>query len=326
MLRNIDIVVEITVLKIYVKFIAVALFLLYQFPSFAACSVGVEGHYVAMTLNFGTVIVQRDAPVGSILSSATSTTIPQPMMGCDVPWAFQWLPGIFSQPANLTDVFQTNIPGIGITIPGVTFAGQPPNQRAANGYSVIANGKQFNLIKTAPVTGSGELTAGQVLVAKIVSPEVLTATEVDLMPGSRIIVPGCIITTPALSFPIGSVNQADFGNTVGFVHPNTNTQDLGLDCDAGVNINVKLNGLQNPDTSSTNVLALSNQGAADVASGLGVQLLYNGSPLTLNSNVVLKTTEGGQETFPIIARYIQTKTQVTVGSANAAATLQITYQ
>lgn len=322
MLRNVDIIVEIIVLKkYYVKFITVTLFLLYQLPSFAACSVGVEGHYVAMTVNLGTVIVQRDTPVGSILFSTYSTSIPQPVMGCDVPWASQWLPGIFSQPTNLTDVFQTNIPGIGIT-----FTGQSPTQRAAKSYNTIPNGKLISLIKTASVTGSGELTAGPVTLGKIVSPEVITGTEVDLLPGSRIIVPGCIITTPTLSFPIGNVNQADFGNTVGFVHPNTNTQDLGLDCDAGVNINVKLNGLQNPDTSSTNVLALSNQGAADVASGLGVQLLYNGSPLTLNSNVVLKTTEGGQETFPIIARYIQTKTQVTVGSANAAATLQITYQ
>jgi type 1 fimbria pilin len=40
----------------------------------------------------------------------------------------------------------------------------------------------------------------------------------------------------------------------------------------------------------------------------------------------LKNSAGGQETFPITARYIQTKDKVTAGSANATATLNITYQ
>ncbi|HDC4774722.1 TPA: fimbrial protein, partial [Enterobacter cloacae] len=56
------------------------------------------------------------------------------------------------------------------------------------------------------------------------------------------------------------------------------------------------------------------------------QLLYNGSPLTLNSRLLLKQSAGGQETLPLTARYYQTLTSVESGSANASATLNLTYQ
>lgn len=85
-------------------------------------------------------------------------------------------------------------------------------------------------------------------------------------------------------------------------------------------------GTQNPDVGTASVLALTNQGDADVAQGVGVQLLYNGSPLILNNRLVLKSSTGGQETFPITARYYQTRTTVTTGKANASATLDLTYQ
>ncbi|EOF9296827.1 fimbrial protein [Enterobacter bugandensis] len=137
----------------------------------------------------------------------------------------------------------------------------------------------------------------------------------------------CAITTPNLVFPIGDIPASAFGSSVGTTPSSAqNTQNLGLNCDAGANINVSLQGTQNPDVSTTSVLALSGQGNADVAKGVGIQLLYNGAPLVLNNRIVLKQSAGGQETFPITARYYQTKTAVTTGKANASATLDLTYQ
>lgn len=104
------------------------------------------------------------------------------------------------------------------------------------------------------------------------------------------------------------------------------TQNLGLNCDSGANINAMLTGIQNPDLSDDSVLALSGQGSEGVASGVGVQLLYNGSPLRLNRNMVLKQTSGGQESLPITARYYQTQKSVSTGTANTSATLILTYQ
>uniref|UniRef100_S0DFU2 Putative fimbrial protein n=1 Tax=termite gut metagenome TaxID=433724 RepID=S0DFU2_9ZZZZ len=137
----------------------------------------------------------------------------------------------------------------------------------------------------------------------------------------------CSITTPSLTFPIGNISASDFGSTVGTLPAGAqNTQNLGLNCDAGANINVSLNGTQNPDVGTASVLALTGQGDTGVAKGVGVQLLYNGTPLILNNSITLKQSEGGQETFPITARYYQTKTAVTPGTANTSATLDLTYQ
>lgn len=138
---------------------------------------------------------------------------------------------------------------------------------------------------------------------------------------------GCSISTPSLNFPIGDVASSKFSNTVGYIPSGAqNTQYLGLSCSANININVMLQGTRNPDVSNDSVLALTGQGSSDVAKGVGVQLLYNGTPLKLNNRIVLKKSSGGQETFPLVARYYQTKTDVTTGKANASATLDLTYQ
>jgi len=137
----------------------------------------------------------------------------------------------------------------------------------------------------------------------------------------------CNVNTSNLTFPIGDISTSTFGSSVGTIPSGAqNTQNLGLNCDAGANINVMLQGTQNPDVGTTSVLALTGQGNSDVAKGVGVQLLYNGTPLVLNNRIVLKQSAGGQETFPITARYYQTKTSVSTGKANAAATLDLTYQ
>jgi type 1 fimbria pilin len=136
----------------------------------------------------------------------------------------------------------------------------------------------------------------------------------------------CSITTPNLTFPIGDVLNSEFGTTVGYIPAKTSTQNLGLDCDRNANINVTLNGTQNPDVSDASVLALNNQGGSNTAQGVGVQLLYDGNPLVINSKLTLKQSSGGKETFPITARYYQTKNTVTVGEASTSATLTLTYQ
>ena len=62
------------------------------------------------------------------------------------------------------------------------------------------------------------------------------------------------------------------------------------------------------------------------AEGVGVQLVYNTIPLQLNNRILLKQSAGGQEAFPLTARYYQTRAVVKPGSANATATLNVTYQ
>lgn len=73
-------------------------------------------------------------------------------------------------------------------------------------------------------------------------------------------------------------------------------------------------------------MALTGQGNTGTAKGVGVQLLYNGTPLAMNSRLLLKQSAGGVETLPLTARYYQTLGTVQSGTANASATLNLTYQ
>ncbi|MFM3052613.1 fimbrial protein, partial [Klebsiella quasipneumoniae] len=62
----------------------------------------------------------------------------------------------------------------------------------------------------------------------------------------------------------------------------------------------------------------------DLILQLSKSSIYSTKPL--GNNLVLKRTNGGQEMFPLTARYYQTNTTVTTGIANASATLSLTYQ
>jgi type 1 fimbria pilin len=139
----------------------------------------------------------------------------------------------------------------------------------------------------------------------------------------NLVVLSCSLTTPTMAAPLGNVYSTAFtgvGSTTGNVDFN-----LGLNCAAGTKINVTMNGTQNTDTANTSVLALTGAGSAGVAKGVGAQILYNNRPLNIGTRLLLKTAAGGIETFPFKARYYQTLNNVLPGSANATATLSITY-
>ncbi|CAI1666481.1 Type-1A pilin [Serratia quinivorans] len=134
----------------------------------------------------------------------------------------------------------------------------------------------------------------------------------------------CSLSSSSINVPLGDVLISKFTG-VG-ISTGDQTFNLGLTCDKEAKINVSLAGTQNADTCEISVLALTSAGQTGTASGVGVQLLYGGVPLKINTNILLKTSAGGQETLPLTARYYQTKATVGTGQANSSATLNITYQ
>jgi Fimbrial protein. len=280
-------------------------------------------------ISFGNVVVQRDTPVGTVIATTSHPESGTQLAYC-TPGGVQYeqMTYMFGRSAGFGHVYNTNLAGVGIK---GTMWGQYPIDNPAT-YQVISTNANmydkfgtstFELVKTGDIT-TGSLNSGEVV--RVTYDDGGVGMTVSLI-SSSVTVIACSITTPNLTFPIGDVLASSFGTTVGTIPSGAqNTQNLGLNCDAGTNVNVSLQGTRNPDVSTTSVLALTGQGNADVASGVGVQLLYNGSPLVLNNRIVLKRSSGGQETFPITARYYQTKTSVTTGKANASATLDLTYQ
>ncbi|EHJ2438119.1 TPA: fimbrial protein [Salmonella enterica subsp. enterica serovar Bahrenfeld] len=280
--------------------------------------------------------VQRDAAVGSLIWSGE---VMQLSYTCDtnkLNTAYLWY---WSHKNISGNMMNTNLSGLGYKVK-ITEQSNNFNPSPISAY-VNTYGGWWNysgtvvqkanvtveFYKTQPTVQSGTLN-GEMFYTGYTSVAPYPY-DMDVINFTPLIVTtvACSITTPSLTFPIGNVLASNFGTSVGTIPANGQvTQNLGLNCDAGENINVALQGIRNPDVSTTSVLALTGQGNADVAGGVGVQLLYNGSPLILNNSIVLKQSTGGQETFPITARYYQTKTSVSTGKANASATLNITYQ
>lgn len=292
--------------------------------------------YLVATTSLGRIVVQRDSPVGTVLLSTTALVSGpyHDMYVCyNVSAQFSEFTGIYSVLSPIgNNVYQTNIRGIGIRITDTRRNRIVPNTVTFDPNTSWAMPTEYKIevIKTT----SGGVDAGALLLGPLVylhiesSSTSLNAYELDLV-GDNVIVPvACSVTTSSLSFPIGDVLSTRFGSAVGTVPAGAeNTQNLGLDCDPEANVNVQLNGQQNPDVpGDPSVLALTGQGETGVAQGVGVQLLYNGALLNLNQRLFLKTASGGPESFPIKARYYQTKDTVIPGSANATATLTLSYQ
>lgn len=225
-------------------------------------------------------------------------------------------------------VYTTNVDGIGIRFSSGNYFENPSNTFSYEAQASYVEwwGGRIELVVTGGVIrriNAGNDRGGDARGSDGVYRDGLTTTLTD----GTINALACSITTPQLNFIIGDIPASTFGSTVGTTPAGAqNTQNLGLSCNAGTNITVSLSGVQNPDSANTSVMALTGQGSAGTAKGVGVQLLYNGAPLAINSPLLLKRSSGGQETLPLTARYYQTLTSVESGSANATATLNLTYQ
>ncbi|EPO1784646.1 fimbrial protein [Cronobacter turicensis] len=297
------------------------------------------------------IVVQRDAPVGTVIWQGQVWGSNLAALNCgneiyDFTASTGSDTGIIIY--NGYHVYSTNVPGIGYSLSSdcdnEPFSGnfghctngasaQYFPERGITAYGTMENGEigivgyygrgSLALVVTGK-TSSGTVNAGE-LGRLVVGGQVYQ--RLVLGNAAPIIVSACSLNNTSLTFPIGNVPVNKFGASPGIIPAGAeNTQNLGLDCDANANINVSLSGTQNPDVSDTSVLALTGQGSEEVAGGVGVQLLYNSTPLKLNERILLKTSSGGQETFPLVARYYQTKSTVTTGKANASATLDLTYQ
>ncbi|WP_260864541.1 fimbrial protein [Citrobacter sp. Marseille-Q6884] len=284
-----------------------------------------SGSLATIYYSFGNVVAQSDAPVGTVLSTITASSPNTEYDTCTnggYEYTRMSYPG-----AALTGVsgtYSTNIPGVGIKFQDGAYS-IPATATYIQGNSKgFATAAYISLIKT------GTISAGNLINGEMGNVFVDNGTVVirHMLTGvNSVAVTSCTVNNMSLSFPIGNILISQFSSSAGFLPAGAqNTQTLGLTCSSGANINVTLSGTQNPDVSNTTVLALTGQGNPEVAKGVGVQIIYNNSPLVLNNRIVLKKSNGGQESFPITARYYQTKSSVATGTANATATLNITYQ
>lgn len=311
----------------------------YSAPGFSAASCVSQGDYSLATQN---VIVQRDAPVGTELSRAEGSV--KSLWICTGQTTWHQIALYGSNPHSMTidgkTIFSTNLSGVGYALGGEM--NDSDFKYAMNGSDMVLGWGTNGLVNGGIESGRATIIfykTGTAVSGEVNTPVYGTfnsdmtaedepADSIKVLASSfKVVSLACSINTPALNFTLGDIPANTFSTTTGPVPwIAENTQNLGLNCDADANINVSLSGTQNPDVTESTVLALTGQGETGIAKGVGVQLVYNGTPLEFDKNIVLKRSAGGQEVFPIVARYYQTKSSVMPGKADASATLNILYQ
>lgn len=290
------------------------------------------------TLVFSPTPVQRDAPVGTIIARGTVTT----RISCNTQqasgeWRISLSPSnIDGGATSLPNVRQANKSGVGIrwmNTNAETGTSQYMSKTALNDSGTYRGLPQtittnftdaFELVKVGTIStgvlpafnlaydyrnASGN-TFGRLINFKI-SDALITSMS-------------CGVNNTAVSVPMGTVKRKDFKGP-GTWPGDTDTRNfnISLNCNTGTSVNFKIEG--NAQNASQGILSLN--GGAESASGVGIQLLHNNSPLPLSTmiNTGTAATEG-EYSIPLQARYYQTQSAVTSGTANSSATFTLTYQ
>lgn len=238
-------------------------------------------------------------------------------------------------------VYPTTVPGIGVHITYNPGAGQPfgfPQTLTGqtNTSYIIATSfsLHFVLVKTGPITQGGVLTgevAGDFLLAhgnqQIIS---YLWTDTPIRPQ----VPTCV---PTVADKVVDMGNVDAGSVAADGYSSSVAFNMDVVCSGGVPVD-KTQAMSvtftdaTDTTNTTDKLTLT---SASTATGVKVQLLQGGTPVTFGPEPTngadttysraLGTIQNGTYSFPLAARYVKTGSTVTAGSANAIATFTYTY-
>lgn len=306
------------------------------------------------TMSPPNLVIQRDLPVGSEIgqqvasgsvNAFTCSNSPSPSVNYQQFGVKSY--GTYVTTINNRRVFSTNIAGIGYAVGAMSTSACNGHSGWVNGTSTV-DGNQNNRIlcmanglfatqpisekalitfyKIAQATGSGTVTGRQV------SSFILNNNQSSwTTPESQILINSFNVTTlacslgnTAISVNMGTVEKRAFGG-IGTWPGDNNTKNLTipLTCNAGTRVNIQLDG--NVKNAAQGVLNLNS--ATNSATGVGVQLLYNNSPVQFNKAFLVGTAASeGNFNIPLQARYYQTANNITVGPANSTATFTMTYQ
>ncbi|MCY7261893.1 fimbrial protein [Pseudomonas protegens] len=296
--------------------------------SFASCSFNSGIGETIREINFGTVVVQRDSPVGTVLASKGTG----PYAGgawlfrCTTPWTYRWEMTLFTALNPIGGkVYNTNIDGVGVRVTNegssqiLNYDQAIP---AANWIS-IGIGMKVELIKTkAGAVGVGMLNTGRLARASIAN--VMYTAGINLTGSNSIVPVACSVTSTSINVPMG-----DKIPLTAFTGPGSVAAErifsIPLSCDANTRVRVTLDGTAH-SSGVAGVLALDPFPSETVAGGVGLQLLFNSAPVALKTPIMVGTVvSDGNYSIPLSARYYQTGATVTGGRANSTATFTLTY-
>ncbi|MGM3273878.1 fimbrial protein [Ralstonia sp. 24A2] len=301
----------------------------------ASCTRAPGRSELVWNINIGNIVVQRDAPVGTVLldRDLTSAQYNLTLLNCTGTGngqnSFMALPNARAV-TGMAGYYNTSMSQF--LNSGVAVRVDYPTGLADRQFTNPATLWQFSpnyfipgpfrirLVKTGPIT-SGTPTPTQWF--RWTVPQTgggtLSVAQGNLTGGSITQV-ACQPVSTAFNIPMNRTTTMDFhgvGTTAG-----ETPFFIAMMCDAGTRLSVALDGTR-VGAPENGTVALT---PASTARGVGLQLLYNSNPVTLGQTFSAGiTSTGGREQVDFRARYIQTGPIAQAGSANATVSYTFTY-
>jgi major type 1 subunit fimbrin (pilin) len=311
--------------------------------SAASCNASGGNFSVAV----GSRTIPRDAGVGQVVISKIGTSSPYRMdcTGDSAQDRDAYVKFTVASPpvAGYPDVYPTNIPGLGAKYHFATNSGAgcniPFDQTIQNSaYSITCHilagttlswswGTSVEFIKTGPI-GAGTLTSvPAVTMSYSLNNQSGTWPLNNMYSGSAsgiIGVGACL--TPDVTVNLGTHDSKEFSG-VGSAASATAFSIALNNCPSGIgSVKYQVDAVTTVVDASRSVVALT---STSTATGVGLQVLDNtGNALPLGQLIAFAgyKSNGGNFTIPLKARYYQTASRVTGGTANSSMTFTITYQ
>jgi type 1 fimbria pilin len=309
-------------------------------------TIAMSTHVIAATINFpnnGTGVLPnlsysaslasaRNAPVGTVIQSGSqSVGLSSSDLTCSVQKAVT-VNG--AAVAGDSSTFQTNVPGVGVrfyitSLWHGAWVQAPVTQTLPVSNGGFAHYTRADLVVTGPV-GSGTLVVLPSMTVTFSGSCITTSSTTQyLNAGSVITGSTCSVTTPSVDVSLPkalSPNLSTNGATTGGA-----SFSLGVDCQAGVAVNVTLTDASNPSNRST-TLSLA---PGSSASGVGLQILKGTTVIAYGPDSAtagnmnqwsVGTASGGLMQIPLTARYVRTTGTLIPGAVKGTATFTMSYQ
>ncbi|HAV1840568.1 TPA: fimbrial protein [Enterobacter hormaechei subsp. steigerwaltii] len=336
------------------RIILISLLSIFYIPlSYAGDCFFSYGTFNAININVGSIQVPVDSPVGTVLlrkEVAYDSLTAHQGISCstdkNAEVNFIFYANMVNEPSALSDVYKTNIEGIGIKISmyvNIVNGGFPQVEtplpfssniimaacsdcNTKNKYNNFGSANTqvvIELIKISDITDTGALTYVISDFTHANSSDTGNILSISSLSLSGEIKKGtCDISTLTPSkVDLGSITSGSLGS-IGAVAKEVGFSII-LQCNGSPNVMATFSDKNSSPSPTEGILGLDSSSAAE---GIGVQLLYQNVPVELGETISVETSVSSLLTIPLNVRVIQTKSAVTNGIFSAGVIYTFSYQ
>ena len=291
-----------------------------------ACEFSNGAIQITNTLQFGTVTVARDAPVGTVIGRVMIPGSNQRIGYCPVN-PFYYGMEMLLPPSAISGVYSTEVGGVGIRggffDSGRMYSNPIAEVRGNIAPTGIRNGKlnTFELIKTGDIS-PGRIPSGTVARYRLRSSAGNIESIIHNISETLIQTRSCEVLNSAINVNLGTAQRHEVFTGPGST-ANAQAFSIPLNCDANTPVSITLDNV-NPLADEANGVLAVNPGST--AQGVGVQVRHNNAPVQFGTLISYGNASGGNINIPFEARFYQTGDRVLPGSVNATATFTMTYR